>query len=423
MTYIEFFDAVDAENVCACLSFAPDRVIYIGDDTKTIKDRIPYYEKVFTARGHQIELKAKSVSRSKLDLAVEQLNKIIQMDDEFVFDITGGNEMLMLALGVVYAKNPDKNIQIHWFNLVNNTISDCDKDGKTIYHDVPRLTVAENVQIYGGDVLFGGVQTEKTYRWDLNEDFLADVEKMWEICKSGTHNWNIQMGIFAAANAAGKQSNGGLIVTTTVKEVDDQLDKQKSRLVYRNPDGLIRKLTDANLLTYFDDSDGTNVTVVFKNHQVKRCLTKAGQLLELKMYLAAMNAQNADGTPVYHDGLNGVLIDWNGKKDGNDTKNEIDIMLMHDMIPVFISCKNGYVTADELYKLETVAHRFGSSYAKKALVATALDNLADNGESIRNRAENMGILLIEDVYKCTDEALTEKMAELWYKKVEQKALS
>lgn len=416
MTYIEFFDRVDAENVCACLSFAPDRVIYIGDDAKAINARIPYYQRVFSDRDQHIQMEPKSVSRTKLNLAVDQLTKIIQMDDEFVFDITGGSEMFLLALGIVYEKNPQKKIQIHWFNLMNNTIYDCDKDGKTIYHHVPRLTVAENVRIYGGDVLFGGVEEEKTYRWNRNAEFLADVDKMWQICKMGTHNWNIQMGIFAAANEAGEKLDGGLKIKTTVQAVDDQLEKQKSKLVYRNPPGLIKKLLDTKLLTYFDDSDGTNVTIVFKNHQVKRCLTKAGQLLELKLYLAAMEARDDEGKPVYHDGLNGVLIDWDGKQDGSDTKNEIDILLMHDMIPVFISCKNGYMTADELYKLETVANRFGSNYAKKVLVATALNNMQDQGESIRDRANDMGITLKEDVYDRTDEELSAMMADVWKKK-------
>ena len=42
-----------------------------------------------------------------------------------------------------------------------------------------------------------------------------------------------------------------------------------------------------------------------------------------------------------------------------ETKNEIDVMLMRGVVPVFVSCKNGAVKMDELYKLDTVAQRFG----------------------------------------------------------------
>ena len=34
MTYIEFFDKNASENICACLSCAPDRVILLGESTK-----------------------------------------------------------------------------------------------------------------------------------------------------------------------------------------------------------------------------------------------------------------------------------------------------------------------------------------------------------------------------------------------------
>ena len=32
MTYIEFFDKIASENISACLTYTPDRVIYIGDN-------------------------------------------------------------------------------------------------------------------------------------------------------------------------------------------------------------------------------------------------------------------------------------------------------------------------------------------------------------------------------------------------------
>ncbi len=62
--------------------------------------------------------------------------------------------------------------------------------------------------------------------------------------------------------------------------------------------------------------------------------------------------------PVYDDALNGVVIDWDGEfhdeevEDLYDTENEIDVLLMHDIVPVFVSCKNGIVTSEELYKLD-----------------------------------------------------------------------
>ena len=41
MTYIEFFDKQSSENISACLTYAPDRVIYIGDNS-TMRKRKKY---------------------------------------------------------------------------------------------------------------------------------------------------------------------------------------------------------------------------------------------------------------------------------------------------------------------------------------------------------------------------------------------
>ena len=75
------------------------------------------------------------------------------------------------------------------------------------------------------------------------------------------------------------------------------------------------------------------------------------------------------------DCMVGVHLDWDGviyNHSLKDTLNEIDVLSLRGVIPTFISCKNGKVTAEELYKLNTVAHRFGGQYSKKVLVATAI---------------------------------------------------
>ena len=60
---------------------------------------------------------------------------------------------------------------------------------------------------------------------------------------------------------------------------------------------------------------------------------------------------------------------------------------------MFISCKNGMVDSDELYKLNTVAKRFGGSYSKKILVLSAFEP----DRSFMQRAEELGIKVIKNV--------------------------
>jgi len=141
--------------------------------------------------------------------------------------------------------------------------------------------------------------------------------------------------------------------------------------------------------------------------------------MEKKVFITAKDVLDKDGLPVYDDALNGVVIDWDGEfhdetvEEFYDTENEIDVLLMHDIVPVFISCKNGIVTSDELYKLDTVAERFGGQYSKKVLIATSVDCLGEAGKYLRQRAKDMNIRLIENIQDIDDAELTRKIRSLW----------
>ena len=139
----------------------------------------------------------------------------------------------------------------------------------------------------------------------------------------------------------------------------------------------------------------------------------------MKVYTIAKALRENDGTPVYNDVANGVVIDWDGEFHNEavealyDTENEIDVLLMHGVVPVFVSCKNGAVSSDELYKLNTVAERFGGQYAKRVLVATALESMGESGKYIRQRAKDMNIKLVENVQELDDAEFAKKIKSLW----------
>lgn len=409
MTYVEFFDKTDVENICTCLTYLPDRVIFLGNDRDMMEKAIGNYKKVFENRDSEIEFIARSVSRSNLEHGVSVLSEIVEEYDDCVFDITGGDEMLTLALGIVCEKYKDKKLQIHKFNFNNTAVYDCDRDGKTVYRDTPRLSVRENIRIYGGDVIYGGVENEEcTYEWDMNPEFEADIENMWRICVKDPGAWNTQIGVFSAAEGVGTVRG----LTTFARSSD--MNSRFSR--YGSDPVRIRRIVDGLAgigVIKLNKEKGVTFSITYKNEQVKRCLVKAGQILEMKVYKTVKNLKNEDGSTVFNDAANGVQIDWNGMigeeriNGGIDTKNEIDVLAMKNMVPVFISCKNAPFKSDELYKLSTVAERFGDKYAKKVLVATSIPATEHKFRAVRQRIRDMGIILID---------LTKEKSEDWFEK-------
>lgn len=147
---------------------------------------------------------------------------------------------------------------------------------------------------------------------------------------------------------------------------------------------------------------------MFKNEQIKRVLTKAGTILELKTFLLAKTITEQDGSPRYNDVMTGVFIDWDDEvhdRKGTqvDTENEIDLIFMRGLVPVFVSCKNGGVVEEELYKLNTVANRFGGAYARKVLIGTTLGKSGRGKQYFMERAKDMKIQVIDGVHEMSDE--------------------
>lgn len=409
MTYVEFFEKTAIENICASLIDMPERIIFIGNSSS--EKRTKKYQDALKSKGFDnIEIIHKFVSNSRLDNAVKIISEIIQKYDDCVFDITGGEEILNVALGIVCEKYPEKDIQIHKVNIKDNIVYTCDKNGVTTEKGNPSLSVRENVMIYGGDILYGDVHGEDTYEWDLTDEFKKDIEKMWDICKVDYRFWNVQIGTLKIINERGTKSADKLTTTITREALERELKKEGRKYIKSN--GIIKALHRAGLITNFDDSD--DITVTYKDGQVKRCLVQEGQVLEMKVFITAKFLCEDDGVrPVYEDVLNGVVIDWDGKQEPFDTENEVDVLMMHDIVPVFISCKNGEFSAEELYKLNTVADRFGGRYSKKVLVTTAIDDMKDTGKYLSTRASDMKIQLIKGSDIKDDTKLAKKLREVW----------
>ncbi len=416
MTYIEFFDKTAVENVSTCLSKAPDRVIYVGEDKGLMEKQTKNYEKVFKGRGYDIEIVCVPFKRNDLEDAIKVLQKIVDEYEDCVFDITGGDEILTLALGIVYAKNPGRDIQIHKFNLRNNTIYDCDKDGETVFCRAPRLSVSENTIIYGGDIRYGSIDEERTYIWDLTSDFVRDINLIWDVCRKDVKGWNVQCILFEVLEKNGSIFSDGLNVICRKADFDAHIAKSKSPFGLNNK--IIKALTRAGILTAFEIDDEF-ISLAYKNHQVKKCITKAGLALEMKVYVTARDILDENGEVMYNDLLNGVVMDWDGVIHTQgpaalcNTENEIDVLMMHGVVPIFVSCKNGVVNVDELYKLNTVANRFGDKYAKRVLVATSIPKNNPAGDYLRQRAKDMKIHLIEDLHKADDAEIKRKLKNLW----------
>ncbi len=405
MTVVEFFDGVSINNMISCLAIKPDKIIFIGKN-EMMKKQEEVYTRFIKNRGMQVSFEFKSVAIYNLEQLVNALTKIVETEDECTFDLTGGDDTVLVAMGIVYERyHNTKKVQMHRFNINSGTSSDFDNDGIAPPSKMPSLTVTENIAIYGGAIVpYSG--KKGTYDWNFDNEFEIDVRKLWDYCKNDPALWNAEIIAMAALAKKNDDQQPKLYLNADSQKIERVFTSSKASLfVFKKFLSYLEGKKLIKNLSFNDDG----IQLYFKNEQVKRCLTTAGTVLELMVYFSARNAVDKKGEQVYNDIVVGAFIDWdavlhNQKENIKDTENEVDLILMKGIVPVFVSCKNGNVEEEELYKLDTVAKRFGGPYARRLLIITTGGNQSEDGlRHLIQRAHDMGIKVLDNVHKFSNE--------------------
>ena len=409
MTIIEFYDTIALENIAGTLLCEPDQMILLGGDRKQLEQVVALYQSILAKNGIQTQISPKSVNKNNLQELVDSLAQIVESHNDCVFDLTGGEDLYLVAVGIIMNRYKER-VQCHRFNFRNGTLHDCDADGRICRSKSFDLSIENHISIYGGNIVSDPQEELFTYPWEFVEEFERDIDTMWSICRKDPKRWNAQattLGIIGRYFEMPDELSVSVdkeIATSVLAEKGFQFAFDSNLLHELQRNGLIHSLVMQNTVSF-----------CFKNEQVKQTLTVAGQILELTVAKAMRACKDKDGSPLYHDVKVGVVIAWDrlGEKTDHPSINEIDVIAMKGCVPVFISCKNGNFDTNELYKLNTVAEHFGSKYAKKALISTELDKLGERAEYLRARMDDLNIHNIENVDEMPHADFEKVLKSLW----------
>ena len=399
MTIVEFFDKEPLENVSEALLFSPDRIVLCGKDYKKMELFRERMEQIIKARELQTQIEIQSVNTTDYFAILDMLTMLSDRYPDCLFDITGGSDTVLVAMGAVAHA---KGLPLRTINPRNGsvrTFSPPETDTKEIR--TASLSVAESL------CLFGGTADSKT----LIPTDIADAEHwksvlfmMWDILKENCSRWNAAVEYFASFIPSEDPDFDGVTVFIPKSRLENGLKSNSAKTNHLS--ALLEKLTRSGIVQKAETHSAYRYT--FASPLYLAMLSKSGNVLELYTYLAASCTKTKDGTPLFNDLSSGVVIDWEYPPDENEennVENEIDVLGTMGVIPVFISCKNGGVDSNELYKLNTVATRFGGEYAKKLLVMTHF-NVPD---SFIQRSQAMNIKVIRDVHTLSFPEFVEKL--------------
>ena len=398
MTVIEFFDLSSIENLAATLLLKPQKTIFLTDKSKKVSRALPHYTEVLSARGIDTALESKSVAMTSLGDIVESIAALVEENENCVFDLTGGSELYLVAVGVLLERMGDR-IGYVSLRLRSGTMLDS-KEGRLPMPPLD-LTAEEMITMTGGSIVTEA--HDSTFDMRFTDEISSDIDRLWSIVKKDPRGWNKHVG--ALSRLIGLSEKDGLNVYTAQKAADLVFDETKSL-----PD-FLKRLSKAGFLSlsYYEDE----INLHFKNDFLMQALSVAGLALEAKIASRLTALRDKDGTPLYHDVRIGTIIDWDEKDDSDvQTLNEIDVIAVKDSVPIFISCKNGNVDIDELYKLKTVTHRFGGMYAKGALIVTDTDALGKKAIQLSDAPQQViHLILGKFISNGEDDLLVEKAVQ------------
>lgn len=75
------------------------------------------------------------------------------------------------------------------------------------------------------------------------------------------------------------------------------------------------------------------------------------------------------------------------------TKNEVDVVLVKGVVPVFVSCKMSTPTPLALSEIRLLSAKFGGSLARTVMLTG--DVLGDESRALKTRAADLDILLLD----------------------------
>lgn len=388
-TLVEIFDVCQVENVIAGLKLKPQEIVFIGFSDVMTEGKVKDIEDFFIKKGINLKIHLEYVEKEDdFDIILDRFNCIIDSYPGCFFDLTGGDEELLAAMGIVAAK---RNAPMFQFDVESGEFKDISGCEGMLVSTSAFMTIREAIELNGCIVL---ENEEGDVNWDFTDEFRNDIDTIWKTASVHSGSWNKQANEFERLETL-RASDGSIPV--------DENTYLNKRIMYF--------LLNNRLIFGYPPRNNT-FNLKYKNSQIKKVLLKAGNALELYAYNTLRKI--AEEEKGYYDDIDlSVYIDWDGNVHGKndkekDTKNEVDIMVMRDLIPIFISCKNGEVKKEALYELDTVAKKFGGKYAKKYLFTTYISSDADSKAYLLQRAKDMNITVIQDINEMTIKKLKDE---------------
>ena len=349
-TLIELYDDRPIENVLASEVFRPARTVFLCPrevaQNKKAKETLTRY---FRHCGLDTELVFLESSLYYADKVARQLRSVIETYPDCVVDITGGTDAALFACGSVSA---ELGIPAFTYSRRNNCFYDI--QSAPFADQLPctlRHTVEDCFLMAGGALRPGRVDN------GILSQYADRFEPFFRLYLAHRAEWTKAINYIQVVS----QSEHG--AAPKLKIAADFTVKGERGTRVDAPVNLLRELEEIGFLKDVSVS-AERVSFTFRDTQVRTWLRDIGSVLELYIY------KQCTDTGLFNDVVTSAVVDWESTVHRDGVTNEIDVMAMRGILPVFISCKTCPIATEALNELAILRDRFGGKGAKALIVTT-----------------------------------------------------
>ena len=357
MIQIQFLDKNVVGALVPAFSMKPERLVFLYDTREVSENNRKEVAEALKVRMPKLEVQYERTNMLSIEEIKISLEKVVGSsgNKEVQIDITGGSE-LMTAVGFMTAKEHSLTLTYVDFysGQVRNVLT------------MERLAQIEHVTLADYLTAIGGKYMSSSRHTPEEKDF-DRILSMAKVIFSNEKKWDK----FFTHMTHGFSARGVMEFSMGKNRNDRDCQFILEAFLER---GYAKKIGEDKYR--------------FASEADKEYMTVSGIWLEMYIYIQAKQC--------FDEVYMGVDIDWNKRDICESRDNEIDVVVMKNSQPIFISCKMRPIEKETVYEIYSMAKRLGGSYGK-ALIATTVDvrSSKDERNSIYLRMAKMKVGLIE----------------------------
>ena len=367
-TLIELYDERPIENVLATEMFLPEETIMLCSpeviSDKALKESLNRY---FEHRGCPVTLTVVPVSLLDAAKVEKQLRKILETHEDCAIDISGGTDASLFAAGAACGDTP-----VFTYSRKKNSFFEIQNAPFARSLQCSVTLDAKSCFLMAGGTLLPGRENNEELRHRLPQ-----IDLLFSIFRKYRRSWRRQIGYIQEISSP----EPGMLRAEgpkTVKVDHGRVTADEAMLKELSSVGLIRDLQIGM----------DSISFAFPDEIVRFWLRDIGSVLELQVVSACLAADCFD------DVVLSAIVNWEGgATQRNAVTNEIDVVAVKGVQPVFISCKTSDIRTEALNELAVLRDRFGGKGSRAIIVTSA--PASRNRALMRMRAAELDIEVIE----------------------------